>query len=63
MGKTIDFRFNFSILMKTKFNELTFDFRKTQHLEELSRAVIDYADAVNILTLNVRNYTISISVL
>lgn len=28
-------------------------FRKTQHLDELASTVTDYADAVNILTLNV----------
>lgn len=28
-------------------------FRKTQHLEELASTVTEYADAVNILTLNV----------
>lgn len=28
-------------------------YRKTQHLEELTSTVTEYADAVNILTLNV----------
>lgn len=33
----------------------SFRFRsKTQHLDELSDAISEYADAVNLLTLNVR---------
>lgn len=36
---------------------LCFLFRKTRHLDELSSTVKEYADAVNILTLNVSFYS------
>lgn len=41
------------ISTQNKYFDLFSNTRKTQHLEELSSTVTDYADAVNLLTLNV----------